>query len=164
MTHEEIFSILDKNLRKEKKAGLGLMIAGGILFIPGIIILLVMAGTGAVVLACCFFWMGGLLFFAGLYKKFSKKLDRQTAFAKEVLINNPKELVWIYVYKQYSNGALNSVDVILNFRNKTNLKIAEKFLPDQNANEFMKELRFTNPNVYLGFSKELKYKYRKGLL
>jgi uncharacterized membrane protein len=164
MTPEEIFAVLNKNLQSEKRTGVGLMIAGIVLLITGLTILLIMGGTGGLVLACCFFWMGGILFFAGLYKKFSKKMERQTAYAKEVLSNNPRELVWIYVSEHRQNGALNAVNIILKFRNGTHLEIAQRFLPNQDANDFMKTLSRINPDVHLGYSQELKYKYKKKML
>lgn len=165
MNKEQIFQILDDNASKNKKALKGMIWVGVAFVLGGLALYLFMSedndrnliGGGA---------LGGLGLFMiilSVIALMSKGLENRTREVKEILNTNPQQLVWSYVFKQNNKGAV-SINVVMNFRDGKTLSVDHNSIPGQNTTGFMHALAALSPEMHMGYSEELEYKFKKKTL
>lgn len=163
MTQQEIFTILETNIKKHKQAVLFCLILAILFFIPGVLMYLKGEGDtkkGGIALACC-----GLFFLILWLALFlSKSLEKSTEQFKNAMIGNPKDFLWVYVAKQTKYGQEVSSSVVVNFSNGKVMQVGSTSIPNKDINGFVDVIVALNPDVHLGYSEELAYKFKKKTL
>lgn len=165
MTKEQIFAILDSNATSNKKALKGMIWVGVAFMLGGLALYLCMDSDNDrnIIGGAALGGLGLLMVVGCLLALTSKGLEKLTEEAKGILNNDPQQLVWCYVYKQNNKGAV-SINVLMNFRNGKTLSVDHNAIPNQDTAGFMYALADINPEVNIGYSEELEYKFKRKTL
>jgi protein-S-isoprenylcysteine O-methyltransferase Ste14 len=165
MTKDQIFSILDFNCSKNKKALWAMIVVGAAFMLGGLLMYLNMStrNNNNVIGGATLGGLGLLMIVACAIALMSTALENRTKEAKDILDRDPQQLVWSYVYKQNNKGAIH-ISVIMNFRNGKRLSVSQNAIINQDTNAFMTGLVKLNPQMHIGYSEELEYKFKKKTL
>lgn len=165
MTKEKIFEVLDANIAKNKTALKIMIWIGGIFMLGGLALYLFLTeeNDNNLIGGAALGGLGLLMVVGCVIALTSKSLENLTEEAKKILSNDPQQLVWSYVFKQNNRGAI-SISVMMNFRNGKTLSVDQNAIPNQNTTGFMHALAEINPNMHMGYSEELEYKFKKKTL
>lgn len=159
MTAQEILTIFEKEIASTKKLAKVLLPIGVVLIVAGLIMYLMLAANSknfGLFVAIC-----GVLSVLGSWfgNKSSKVLEEELVMAHEVFTQKPKDLVWAYIY-EYNNKGSKLIQVKLGLRNGKLLSINKNQLPNKDEQSFLYMLKNNfNPDIVLGYSKEMEYKF-----
>lgn len=162
MTKEQLYSILDSNSKVNRTNMIIVLVFSALFLISGICFLLFLENDGPLV-GAIFGGMGLLFGTIGAVSLISKSAEKEAARIKDILNTNPTQLVWSYVFKQNNRGAV-SISVVMNFRDGKTFQVSENAIPGKDSNGFMLALRNINPEMHVGYSEELEYKFKKRTL
>lgn len=162
MTKQDIFSILDKNVAVGRSS---LKIVGwvGVAFIAGGIAFLLFLTHDAVAVASIFGGLGLVLALIGFVSLARNSVEKRAERIKHLLNYEPKNLIWAYVLRQNNRGAI-SISVVINFRSGETYNIADNAIPGKDTEALLRTLTLINPDMHLGYSEELQYKFKKKTL
>jgi len=160
MKKEEILDILDKNYILHRKNSFWILYFGiGAIWFSTWLLSDSRTFANGLILVLS----GVIIISMALYSiiKF-RKVKRDTEYAKYAVSLFPKELVWAYVKswtdkkgKTYNQGRLN-------FSNGTTLVIYEDAVPEKNVGFFITALGAINPEIQIGYSKNIEQKWKNG--
>src|SRR5690349_15457414 len=101
MTKEDIFTILDKNVKTRRTGFMIGTVVGIILLIVGLIMFLTDSDQMGTILISC---LGLVVCVLTTIPLLTKSVEKNTQAIKDVLNNNPAHLVWAYVLQQNNRG------------------------------------------------------------
>lgn len=165
MTKDNIFEILDSNCYKNRSALKGMIWVGAAFILGGLALYLFMSedNNSNIIGGAALGGLGVLMVLGCVLALTSKGLEKRTQEVKEILNTNPQQMVWSYVFKQNNKGAI-SINVVMNFRDGKTLSVDHNAIPNQDTTGFMNALAGINPDMHIGYSEELEYKFKKRTL
>jgi hypothetical protein len=155
-----IFGIIDSNVKVAKKnlrnavfLGLFFMLLGA--FVGGT------SRMGERPFIYILFGAFGLLFcLPWMLDRYMNWTGKRAEKYKYMLQFEPKELVWAYVFR-YNNRGHVTISVILKFRNGKAYSVSDKAIPGRDTSALLLSLHRINPEMKLGYTKELERQYNR---
>ena len=156
MTKEEFFTILDKRVKSQILIMIFLlMLSAGLFALPFILypdgdftarsILLIM--------------LASVIFLLCAYSIIFRTAPKERDMMKNVLLNNPKEIVWSYVMNEN-----NSYYLYICLRDGKKVQLREVYIPNKDTNGLIGFLKIINPEMHSGYSMEIEEKFKKKML
>lgn len=160
MTRQDVLDILDKDIQQHKVLLKIFIVIGALLIAGGALwYFLGSHNTGGLALGGLGLFMVVGCGIMGLTGSHEKKINS----VKEILTNNPKEMIWGYVREEKNRGVV-TVYVDICLRAGTIIPVNANAIPSQNATGLLLALKEINPGMHVGWSEELKYKFKNKTL
>ncbi|HET6991736.1 MAG TPA: hypothetical protein VFJ43_10450 [Bacteroidia bacterium] len=160
MNKQEVFNVLDKNVKSYNKATLFALIFGLAALAGGTAMFFAGSGDAKTWGAGLVGGLGAGLVILYVVRTISKTIEKKTEHAKSLLNSDPGQLVWSYVFQQTSKGAT-TITVIMNFRDGSSLVVGDESIPNKSTTKFLNALKEINPAMHMGYSEEIEKAYKK---